>query len=571
MPDTKPRATNTKPKVVSIYEGRVTEDFLLQQYEFHVGQETYREQKSRMEDNDLLYAGELRDLFPDETAVPRTSLVENKFKNALHDLSRLAAGARTMPKSLPRGDRDKDTRDAKVREAIYDGYAVMNNWRLTSRQLFLDLIGSGMMAVAGYYDDTSVYPQTARLNPRFCWPDVRNGRLTSLIYAETLKERQAALMFPDFGLDADARSSKQVEIVGYYGPDENAESIIRIDGSGNAKDIYIFRRWRHDLGTPTVAFRMLDSFDGALRGLLDQMSGPMLARNKIVRYMIDYLESLAHSPIVEMGVQNKDAVPGPTTVYHLDDTVEKATIYRLPPAAPSGSVWSLLSYMDDQEQRESIQPPARVGQVTQSIASGSFVASTQGQLTSVVEELQENMGLLLRDLGVICNRIDESWLDETKPLVRPVGKIKTYLPSEAIAGWYYHTVEYGAAAGLDKINAENRLLQLLSARVIPRSVVADQVDFLDDTTSLRERIDSENVADALLQRFATDPATPIGALANVMTLMSSQGLTLVEALEKVAPELVAPPEAPEAPAEPTIAPAPAPSLQPPPLQQVLVR
>jgi hypothetical protein len=313
----------------------------------------------------------------------------------------------------------------------------------------------------------------------------------------------------------------------------------------------------------------------------------MLARNKIIRFMVDYLESLSHAPVIEMGVQNKDDLenPGPTTVIHLDDTAEKSTVYRLPPAAPATAVFGLLSYMDDQEQKEAIQPPARVGQVRQSIASGSFVASTQGQLTSVVEELQENMAAFRRRAGEIAAWVDENYLNREKPLYRAVQKRNTYTPSEVFDGWYQHDIMYGAGAGLDKLNADNRILQHLSARLISRQTARAQIDYLTDDSSEQEKIDAENVLDALLQRFATDPSTVMSILATVGTQMEKQGLTLTEALEKVQEQMQAAEQAQQQQALPagapgealpagqtgTVANAPAPALPSAPVQQVFVR
>ena len=99
---------------------------------------------------------------------------------------------------------------------------------------------------------------------------------------------------------------------------------------------------------------------------------------------------------------------------------------------------------------------------------------------------------------------------------------------------------------------------------------------MTDDTSEQDDIDAENIIDALLQRFATDPATPMSVLAQVMTSMGEEGLSLVQAMSKAAPQMVqteqaAQPGAEELPAEPTIAPATAPRLPSAPLQQVFVR
>lgn len=447
----------------------------------------------------------------------------------------------------------------------------------------MDLAGTGMAAVAGYYNDDSIYPQFTRLNPRYCYPTVRNNALYDLLHVEIVKERVAAQMYPDYELDGSADNSKDVQLVCYYGPKEVVEAIVRPKTEAYAAKATITQRWLHNLGRVPVAFRKIDTFDDSVRGIFDQLQGPMVVRNKIMRFMTDYLESIAHSPMVAKNVTNIDEMPGPLTKYILEPTEDSASLTRLPPAAPAGTVWGMLNYTDQQESREAIEPSSRVGSVQQSIASGSFVYSTQGALTSFVTEMQDCMSDLREQLGIVCFRIDEEWLNESKPLLKSVGKKKSYSPKSDIDGWYYHTVEFGATAGLDRVNGDTRVLNHLSARLIDRGTARDQIDYLDDDTSIQEKIDRENVADALLQRFATDPATPVSSLANIWLAMGKGG-SLVDAMEEVVPQLVASeqqaaqpqtagPLAPEPGAPPEAQPgavAPPVQLPKPPLQSVFV-
>jgi hypothetical protein len=223
--------------------------------------------------------------------------------------------------------------------------------------------------------------------------------------------------------------------------------------------------------------------------------------------------------------------------------------------------------------------------VQQSIASGSFVYSTQGALTSFVTEMQDCMSDLREQLGIVCNRIDEEWLDESKPLIKSVGKQKSYTPSKDIDGWYYHTIEFGATAGLDRVNGDTRVLNHLSARLIDRGTARDQIDYLDDDTQTQDKIDRENLGDAILQRFATDVNVPLSSAIKVFLAMD--GDSLVEAFKEAVPELVAAeqaaqpqtggPTAPEAGTPPPEggatpnAPVPAVTLPRAPLQQVFVK
>jgi hypothetical protein len=442
-----------------------------------------------------------------------------------------------------------------------------------------------MAVIASYYNETSPYPLYTRLNPRFCYPTVRNNRIHDLLHVEVVKERVAAQIYPDYGLDDKANNSKDIQIVCYYGPEEVVEAIVRPQHNRTPAQAYITKRWVHNLGTVPVAFSKIDTYDDSIRGIFDQLQGPMVVRNKVMRFMVDYLEQISHSPPVSKGVENwpADGVIGPGTHLILDPDIEGAFINRLPPAAPAGTVWGMLNYSDQQESREAIEPSSRVGSIQQSQASGTFVYSTQGALTSFVGEMQQKMADLREQVGINSNKIDEKFMDFSKPLVHSVGKKKTYMPSRDIDGWYYHTIEFGASAGLDRLNGDTRVLNHLSARLIDRGTARDQIDYLDDSITIQEKIDRENVADALLQRFATDPSVPLSSLAKVYQAMGEGG-DLVEAMAQVVPELVAAeqaaqpqtggPTAPEPGTPPEQAPAAAaPDVRLPqaPLQQVFVR
>ncbi len=524
-------------KAAKLGRERVTEQYILTQVNYHYDNEGFRDWKDRMESGDSLYKGQLNALFPDENALPEISLVENKFKNALHDISRLASEGKGSVKFIQEGDKDIDLKRTLVRESINEGYWGFNHMQRQERQLYLDLAGSGMMAACAYYDGRSPYPQIQRLNPRFTYPDVRNGKLQNMLYVEVVLERVLAHQFPHLGLNDAPDNNKDGLFCSYYDDQEVVEAVLLT----NEKSAYamptITNRWDHRLGVVPVAFEMLDTYDGAFHGLFEQLAGPLMVRNKTVRFMVDYLESISHSPLVAKNVINPDDEPGPMTVYQLDPNVDNASLSRLPPAAPSGTVFGLLQYMQDQEEKESIQPPSRSGNVSQSIASGSFVDRTQGQLTSVIKEAQDKMGSFREQMNEVCMRIDEEFMNATKPLYRPVAGKKTYTPTEDIKGWYFHEVKFGAGAGLDRLNADTRVLNHLSARLISRQEARSEIDYLDDSASSQDKIDRENLQDVIFQRLVSDPATPLPMIAPLLLSMQ-EGLSLTEALQKHLPELL---------------------------------
>lgn len=525
---------------MDVKASRITEDYIISQIDGFRNQDSFLDHKRRIDNFDKLYRGDFAGLFPDESALSDDPLVENKVKNATHDLARLASEAKAAHVFMKEGESQAASKRAVMRSAIADTIWQMARGARFERKLYMDAIVGGFMALSVYYNDESDYPIMMRLNPRFCYPDVHNGMLQTMLYVEMMKERQAARIWPDLGLDPTGDSDAEVYVVQYF---DEKEVVQAIATKGNkrkkiAAKAYITQRWEHNLGCVPVAFVALDSADDTYHGLFDQLGGPLMIRNKIVRLLTDYLESMTHAPFEAKGVLNATAEPGPLTVYAHDETAPESFIRRVAPAAPAGGVFGLLQYMDSQESSEAVQPPARVGVVRQSIASGSFVDSTQGTLSSVIYELQDCMADLRMQANQLAFKIDELYLNFEKPLWRAVGGTHLYTPRDDMAGFYHHNVQYGAAAGLNRAEAGVRVLQDMGAGLISKEKAREQLDYVDDPTVEQQRIDREQLASVWFQRFSADPNTPVSLLGEAIIEMG-KGKTLMEVVKQIAPQLVA--------------------------------
>ena len=523
--------------IFDIRDARINEDYIALQVESAKESAYWNAHKARIGKFDKVYGGNLLGLTVEENSLENEPYVENKLKNAAHDIKRLAREAHGVPVFTKEGEDDKSERRSKIRAAVTDTIWQEGGGADVEGMFYLDLIRGGFTAVAAYTNNTSEYPLAMRCDPQFSYPTVTNGRLQDFLYLQTVKERQAALLFPDAGLSKSAASTDNVDVIMFFDRDKVIQAIVsKKDKKTTAK---IVDTWVHKLGVVPVAFRALETADGHFRGLLDQLSGPLRARNKATRLMIDYLEDMAHAPYEEKGIENSSTPPGPTTVYHHERDAEGETfIRRVQPAAPAAAVFGLLNYLDTQEQNEGFQPPARVGTVKQSIASGSFVEATQGSLSSVVLELQGYVAELRRDWNKVALKIDETHLDREKPLVRAVGQKQTYTPKKDIKGWYYHKIAFGAAAGLDRTSADSRVLQHLGAGLIDEGIARSQIDYIEEDTNVQDDVDRMLLRKVMFQKLIQDPAVPFSALAQLEQEMGN-GKSRFEALKAVLPQILA--------------------------------
>jgi hypothetical protein len=209
---------------------------------------------------------------------------------------------------------------------------------------------------------------------------------------------------------------------------------------------------------------------------------------------------------------------------------------RVSPAASSQQLYGLIQYLDTEQRGQLNYPSTRGGDVQQSQGSAAFVNSTMGTLTSLVRENQRILTDMQERAGNTMFQLDEHFLDFEKPLLQSIGKKKTYVPSRDIAGNHRLFVQYGAGAGLDRLNTDVRILQFYSAGLISAEKALSEVDFVGDARSAYEQRQDDEQERIILQRFAGDPSTTLEVLVRALKLRRDNGGPFIDALIQVMDE-----------------------------------
>lgn len=548
--------------------------------------------KKRLRMVDAVARGDWAEVFSDESIMLENPHVMNLVQVGMNDKAKLASESVPSVVCYPEKETTTETEKAHLREAAFDTHWEMNNGDIMVPQLSMDLDGAGAAFVAVYVDkNTSDYPIYHRIDPRNAYPDIINGHLLDLIVLEDVNYRIAARAWPQLNLDQDPTiKNKYVELLHYYSPDECIQAVIlRQDKNAEANECYIVNRW-DPMGVLPVAFAKLDSFDGHFRGNYDQVTGSLQTKNRIVKQILDYMDEVVYAPKEELGVLNPDAMDGPGTTYHLDPMVPGAHISRIPAAAGAlNAIPVLIEFLTQEQRGGTSYPAARQGEVSQSIASASFVASTMGSLTSDVRNIQRLIGKIREQLNMISGHYDENFLDFQKPLIRPISRVISYTPSRTFSGNYKSRVIYGASAGLDRMTADTRVMQHVGNGLVSRATGREQIDYVRDPNAEEAKIELEQTVDILKQKLLSTADMP--TMLRLVELQA-EGLNLQEAAAKVSQEQQAqaqvqpaeaggPPGTPgpegapvsapqEAQAMQAGGPAPPPQFAPPPLEQIMV-
>lgn len=537
--------------IQKLRDKRINEDYMLdiRMHRTHL----LGDWKARIDKVDKLYRGEWDVIFPNETSREELPHIMNLVQVTMDDVAKIVSEATPSVRCFPADDSEAAQKNAYLREAIAETYWDRNYGDILAPKLAMDLVGTGACFLVVDTTDKQ-YPCVHRIDPRMAYPDTHNGILYDLLVAQTMKVRTAAKLFPRLELERfdNPEFCDGAEVLEYYSRNECVQAILLTKTSKPIPNGYLeIKRWDPQ-GVLPVAFAQADSFDGEFRGMFDQVTGSLGTKNRIVKLLLDYTDQLVYSPLVSKGLLNPETQFGPNAHYRLDPNIQDAQMGRMSPGGPAPQLERILHFLD-QEQRAGVNYPAqRQGEVKQSIASASFVASTQGPLTSTVRNIQRLLGYVREQVTAICFELDEKFMNEPKPLVRSVGPKKEYTPSSAIKGLYECQVMYGAGAGLDRMNADVRVLQHLGAGLISRETARKQIEYLSPDGEEHDRINREMAESALAQKFLTE--APWDAVAAVYTAMAG-GKSLGDAIKEVMEAQAGPEAAPV----PTGTPGPAPA------------
>ncbi len=531
---------------------RYTEDYLV---ETRTGRlENYSAWHDRIDQNDSYIRGEFPVIQPDGSTNTNKPIVGNLMDEMPRDLARLSSEVEPVYKAPVFGDTKDHVDNALIRGIATQGYFKRGRFEVSRPQLIMDLAVSGAAFIAVWADDSSPYPRMLRIDPRGCYPDIHNGEIQDLLVVQKLKVRVADRLFPDSGI-LRAYTAKQrrdpediadyVEIWDYYAPDEVTKSLALVDTGRNASDLLRVGSWKPDLkrGGPPVAFAQVPSPDGALRGLLDQIGPGLVAKNQIASFILEYTEQMVHSPFEHKGIVNPTDPPGPDTLYaHDPNSTTETFMRRVAPAQTNPQLFGFMELLDAEQRAQLGFPAARQGNVQQSIVSNAGIQGMQGQYSSLVREVQRMLGDLQEQAGCIAQEVDCKELDFEKPLIRNIGRKRTYTPTKVFGeegDRYGIEVNYGAGSGLDRVNTDVRLLQLYSAGAISLETLLENVDFISDAPGEIEKRQREETLRIVLQRWAADPNTSIDFMLEVQRLMSEEALDFEEALQAANEQMAA--------------------------------
>jgi hypothetical protein len=504
------------------------------------------------------------DFFPDGIDA---NVVANFIDIVARDLSEVMAPLPAVNCSAANQVNDRARKFADTRTRIASNYFQHSDLSVQMYSGADWYITYGFVPFIIELDEESKLPRIRIENPVGAYPEFdRYGRCTAYAKRYTMSLGELVSQFPEYesqllGQRAyNQDMSAQVELIRYYDKDQ---SILYVPTRENLT----LSVAANPVGKMMVVVARKPSIDGELRGQFDDILGIQLLRNRFALLAMEAAEKSVQAPIVLPSDVQELQLGGDAVIR----TNNPAGVRRVELSIPQGAFTE--SQLLNSELRVGARyPEGRTGNINASVVTGQGVQALMGAFDTQVKSAQAIFASALRDVINICFEVDEKIFPAEKT-IRGVDSGSpyevTYKPSKDIKSDYSADVRYGMLAGLNPAQGLIFMLQALGGGLISKDMAMRELPFTVNVTQELEKIEVENMRDALLgsltamtqaipQMAATggDPSELVNKIAAVIKARQ-KGIALEDAIEATfAPQQPVPP-AGEAPVVEQTSPAPA--------------
>lgn len=400
------------------------------------------------------------------------------------------------------------------------------------------------------YDDMA--PRIRLLNPWGVYPEIdRFGRTISLSQKMSMSAEELSALYPEFRgsiMRDGTRPDTQLDIIKYHDKDID---LLYIPSKKNL----VLSLAANPVGRCLARVAERPSIDGENRGQFDDVLAVQLARARFAILQIQAAEKSVQAPIsVPQDVQ--EIALGPDSILRSNNP---QAIRRVSLELPNG-VFAESAQLERELRQGSRYPETRSGNIDASVVTGRGVQALQAGFDTQIKSAQATFARLFADMVSLAFEVDEKLFGANEKTIKGSDDgtpyVLKYRPSKDIKGDYTVDVQYGLMSGLDPNRALIFGLQARSDKLISRDFLRRNLPFNVNVTQEEQRIDIEEMRDALRQAVASsaiaipqmaaqgqDPSNLIRAIAQVVT-----GRQKGEALESVVTKAFQPEPQPEVPA-----------------------
>jgi len=462
-------------------------------------------------------------MFPDEFPKP---MVSNFIDIAARDVAEVIAPLPAFNCDTTDAISDRARRRADKRTMIAAGYRDTCNLQTQMYTAADRYLTYGMIAFIIEPDWENNRPMIRIDNPIGSYPEHdRFGKLLSYTRRYNKTVRELINDFPELegqlrGPYEQRNSERMLEVFRYQ--DKN-ELILFIPERKNL----ILERAKNLLGELPVVIATRPGIDSDehQRGQFDDIMWVQVARARFATLQLEAAQKSVQAPF---------ALPADVNVLEIgpDATIRSANpekIRRVALDIPNG-IFQETAALDQELRVGSRYPQGRLGQQSGSIVTGRGVEALMGGFDTQVKTAQAVFAEAFRHVMRMCFMMDEKLFGDVEKEVRGVNAGApyeiTYTPKKDIQGDYWCDVSYGMMAGLDPNRALVFGLQARGDKLISRDFLRRQMPWEMNVTMEEERVEVEELRDALMQSVA--------AYAQAIPSMAAQGQDPSKAITAIA-------------------------------------
>ena len=462
-------------------------------------------------------------MFPDEFPKP---MVSNFIDIAARDVAEVIAPLPAFNCDTTDAISDRARRRADKRTMIAAGYRDTCNLQTQMYTGADRYLTYGMVAFIIEPDWENNRPMIRMDNPIGSYPEYdRFGKLLSYTRRYNKTVRELINDFPELegqlrGPYEQRNSERMLEVFRYQDKDE---LILFIPDRKNL----ILERAKNLIGELPIVISTRPGIDSDenQRGQFDDIMWVQVARARFATLQLEAAQKSVQAPF---------ALPADVNVLEIgpDATIRSANpekIRRVSLDIPQG-IFQETAALDQELRVGSRYPQGRLGQQSGSIVTGRGVEALMGGFDTQVKTAQAVFAESFRHVMRICFMMDEKLFGNVEKEVRGVNAGApyeiTYTPAKDIQGDYWCDVSYGMMAGLDPNRALVFGLQARGDKLISRDFLRRQMPWEMNVTMEEERVEVEELRDALMQSVA--------AYAQAIPSMAAQGQDPSKAITAIA-------------------------------------
>lgn len=527
----------------------------------------WADRDQRMQQVLAVRQGRMRDVYP--SLFPEgpfdKGIVANMVDVAARDLAEVLAPLPSFNCSSSSMVSDTARRFAETRTKIVNGYLDFSDVQVQMYTAADRYFTYGFVPAMVEIDVEHRMPRIKFLDAIGAYPVLdRWGNIKAGFFGFFKTRDELAAMFPHAESALGRPGNDLVEVVRYH--DHQVDMLFL----PRAEHGLILESAPNPVGQCLVEWTQRPGVDDEAHGQFDDVLAVQVAKARFALLALEAAQKSVQAPIV-VPQDVQELALGSDAVLR---TANGEKVRRVPIEVPQ-SAFAQQGMLDAELRSGSRYPNARVGEIDSSVVTGRGVQALMSGFDTQIRTGQAMFARSLAQLVRKCFMVDEALFGgETKTLRGNTDGTPyeiRYRPERDIKGDHTVDVQYGLMAGLDPNRALVFGLQARGDRLISRDFLRRQMPFALNATEEEQRVDIEEMRDALKQAVAgyaqaipvlaqngQDPGDVLSRLSQIIV-----GRQKGKAIEEVVSEAFAPPEPPPGVAGPEAG-SPSPTGEPPP-------